>query len=95
MIPLNQALRASPVLASITDRIQQSQQMLATILPLVPQGLRAHLLAGPLDHAVWCLLVSNPSVASKLRQLSPALLAALRSAGFEVAQLRFKVHQQR
>lgn len=95
MIPLNQALRASPALASIVDRIQLSQQMLATILPLVPPGLRPHLLAGPLDDAVWCLLVSNPSVASKLRQLNPALLAALRSAGFQVTQLRLKVRNSR
>ena len=95
MIPLNQALRASPVLANIADRIQQSQRMLATILPLVPPGLRPHLLAGPIDDAVWCLLVSNLSVASKLRQLSPALLAALRSEGFEVEQLRFKIRNTR
>jgi len=95
MIPLNQALRASPVLASIADRIAQSQQMLATVLPLVPAGLRPHLLAGPIDDAVWCLFVSNPSVASKLRQLSPALLVALRSAGYGVEHLRFKVRSSR
>jgi hypothetical protein len=91
MIPLNQAVQASPVLSGITQRIQQSQQMLATILPLLPAALRQQVWAGPLDGTSWCLFVGNPSVGTKLRQLTPALLAALRQSGMGVEQLRLKV----
>ena len=93
MIPLNQAVHASPVLAHITDRIQQSQHLLTVIAPLLPPGLRPHVSAGPVDESQWCLFVSNPSVGSKLRQLTPALLAALRQSGSEVSHLRIKVRQ--
>jgi len=93
MIPLKQAVQASSVLAQITQRIQQSQQMLATIQPLLPVGLRSQVSPGPVDENTWCLFVTNPAVASKLRQLSPALLAALRTAGWGVANLRLKVQR--
>jgi hypothetical protein len=91
MIPLNQAFRASPVLSSIADRIQQSQQMLTHVLPLVPPGLRAHIQAGPVDESAWCLLIRNPSVSSKLRQLTPALLAHLRVQGYDIQTIRIKM----
>jgi len=39
----------------------------------------------------WCLLVSNPAVGTKLKQLTPALLAALRTNGQTITQLRIKV----
>jgi hypothetical protein len=91
MIPLKQAVMASAVLSSITQRIQQSQQMMTTIQPLLPAGLRSQVTPGPVDEAAWCLFVTNPAVASKLRQLTPTLLAALRSAGWSVNNLRLKV----
>lgn len=93
MIPLNQAVRASPFLAHITDRIQQSQHMLAVVAPLLPPALRPHVSAGPVDESSWCLFVSNPSVGSKLRQLTPALMAALKQSGAAVSHLRIKVRQ--
>jgi hypothetical protein len=43
------------------------------------------------DDESWCLLVSNPAVGSKLRQLAPALLTTLQRGGFSVQRLRFKV----
>jgi hypothetical protein len=91
MIPLKQAVLASSVLSGITQRIQQSQQMLATIQPLLPVGLRSLVQAGPVDENTWCLFVANPAVASKLRQLAPALLAALCTAGWGTKNLRLKV----
>lgn len=91
MYSLHQAVHASPVLAQVAERVRQSKKMLEVIQPLMSPGLRAHVQAGPVDEASWCLLVSNPAVGSKLKQLGPALLAALRSKGFDVPRLRIKV----
>lgn len=91
MFSLHQAVYASPVLAQVAERIRQSQQMLEVIRPLMAPGLRAHVQAGPVDEESWCLLVSNPAVGTKLKQLSPALLAALRTKGFDVPRLRIKI----
>jgi hypothetical protein len=91
MIPFNQAAQASPVLAQITERIRQSQHMRAVIDPVLPPGLRPHVSAGPLDNGTWCVLVGNPAVGSKVRQLTPTLLQALQQAGLDVQRLRLKV----
>ena len=91
MFSLQQAARNAPTLAHLFDRIRHSEQMLHVVQPLLPPGLRAQVQAGPLDDASWCLLVSNPAEGAKLKQLTPALLAALRHAGFEVPELRIKV----
>ena len=93
MIPLKQAVLASSVLSGITQRIQQSQQMLATIQPLLPVGLRSQVQAGPVDENTWCLLVGNPAAANKLKLLTPHLTAALRQAGFVCEQVRIKVQK--
>ena len=88
---LQQAVQANSVLARVADRIRQSEQMLALIRPLLAPGLRAQIQAGPVDEESWCLLVGNPAVGTKLRQLTPALLTALRTAGYAVPRLRLKV----
>ena len=75
----------------MADRIRLSQQMLSVVLPLIPAGLRPHLQPGPVDETTWCLLIRNPSVGTKLRQLTPALLAALRSEGYTIDTLRIKI----
>ena len=93
MIPLEQAVRASSVLSAITQRVAQSQQLLRLVLPLLPPPLRDQVSAGALDDGVWCLLVHNPAVGSKLRQLAPALLQALQASGQPVNALRFKVRK--
>ncbi len=91
LFSLQQAFQAHPELARVADRIRQSQQMLTLIRPLLQPGLRSQIQAGPVDEDSWCLLVGNPAVGTKLRQLEPALLAALRSGGFNVPRLRIKV----
>ena len=88
---LQQAVEANSMLAQVAQRIRQSEQMLAVIRPLLTPGLRAQIQAGPVDQESWCLLVGNPAVGTKLRQLTPALLAALRTAGYPVPRLRLKV----
>ncbi|NIC40146.1 hypothetical protein [Aquabacterium sp. A08] len=95
MFSLQQAVTASPVLAQVAERVRRSQQMLQTIRPLLPPGLRAQVQAGPVDDNGWCLLVGNPAVGSKLKQLTPALMAALRQANLGVPQLRIKVQAAR
>jgi hypothetical protein len=40
------------------------------------------------------LVVDNNAVASKVRQLLPALLAQLRSKGWDVAEIRIKVSRE-
>jgi len=88
---LDQAVNASPVLANMAKRMRLSQHMLDVIRPLLPPALRSQLQAGPLDDESWCVLVSNPAVGVKLRQLTPALMAALRSDGQTIQQIRIKV----
>ena len=88
---LNQAVDASPVLSQMAQRVRLSQHLLERVRPLMPPGLRGQVLAGPVDDESWCLLVSNPAVATKLKQLVPALLAALRNDGQTVQRLRIKV----
>ncbi|MEN9385114.1 MAG: hypothetical protein RI959_785 [Pseudomonadota bacterium] len=91
MFSLQQAVQASPALAQVAERVRQSQAMLTAIQPILPAGLRAHVKAGPVDDESWCLLVSNPAVGTKLKQLAPALLAALRTARLPAPRLRIKV----
>ena len=88
---LQQAFQAHPELARVAERIRQSQQMLAVISPLLQPGLRARVQAGPVDEDSWCLLVGNPAVGTKLKQLSPTLLATLQRAGYPIQRLRIKV----
>jgi hypothetical protein len=88
---LQQAVAAAPALAQLTQRIQQSQAMLAVVHPLLPAPLRPLVRSGPLEEGAWCLLVANPAVGTKLRHLTPALLAALRTKGHTVERLRIKV----
>jgi hypothetical protein len=91
MFSLQQAVTASPILAQVTERVRRSQQMMRTITPLQHPARRSKEPAGPLDEEGWCLLVGNPAVGTKLKQLTPALMAALRQADLGVPRLRIKV----
>ena len=94
MFSLQQAFSASPTLARMAERVRLSQAMLETLQPHLPSSLRSGVQAGPIDDdGSWCILVANPSAATKLRLLQPALLSALRVAGHAVPQLRIKVRK--
>lgn len=86
-----QATQQSPTLARLAELAAESTAKLQCVAPLLPSGLRNYVKAGPVDGAVWCLVVDNNSVASKVRQLLPALLAQLRSKGWNVSEIRLKV----
>lgn len=91
-VSLLQASQESPTLARLSELALDSVSRLKAIEPLLPAALRSAITAGPIEGSTWCLLVSSTAVAAKLRQLQPALLAQLRTRGWEVGAIRLKVH---
>lgn len=90
-ISLHQAAQASPLLANLAELTRDSQARLRAIEPLLPATLRSAVVAGPIDGDSWCLLVSNATVAAKLRQLVPSMLSTLQRNGWAVGTVRIKV----
>lgn len=90
-VTLHQAASASPTLARLTALAKDSNERLKAIKGLMPEALWSTIQAGPIDGSSWCLLVNNNAVSAKLRQLSPALLAHLRTKGWDVTTIRLKV----
>lgn len=86
------AVENSPTLARLTLLTRDSSSRLAAVLPLVPPLLRPSLQAGPIEGSTWCLLVGSNAAAAKVRQLLPAMAAHLRTKGWDVAEIRLKVH---
>lgn len=91
MLSLEQAVVASPSLAALQQRIQDSQRCLEWVKPVLPAALQSHIKAGPIQDSEWCLLVGNASVSAKLRQLLPSLLATLMQHGAQINAIRIKV----
>jgi hypothetical protein len=94
-ISLQQATRESETLSRLCDLAEESAQRLKSIESLLPGSLRAGVHAGPIDGAVWCLLLDNNAVAAKVKQLLPALQAHLRAKGWEISAIRLKVQTGR
>ena len=90
-LPLAAALNRSEALASLLQRMKGSKDRYQAISGLLPVGLLADVRPGPLDEAAWVLLVANASAAAKVRQLLPALQAALAAAGFPQPAVSIKV----
>jgi hypothetical protein len=88
---LLQASQDAPTLSRLMDLSNESVARLKAIQTLLPPALRSGLQAGPIEGDSWCLLVPNNAVAAKMRQMLPALLAHLRSKGWEVNAIRLKV----
>ncbi|MEI7515861.1 MAG: DciA family protein [Betaproteobacteria bacterium] len=86
-----QAGLKSPTLARLADLSAQSEARRTCIDTLIPAMLRSSIKAGPIEDGVWCLVVDNTAVASKLRQLLPKLESHLRSKGWDVNAIRIKV----
>jgi len=91
MLSLEQAVDSAPSLAALQQRIRESQRCLEWIQPALPIGLRSQIKAGPIQETEWCLLVSNASVSTKLRQLLPMLLTILGDNGAQISSIRIKV----
>ena len=79
------------MLARLTDLTRDSVARLGAIQDLIPAALRSSVQAGPIDGAVWCLLINNTATAAKMRQLLPALESHLRSKGWNIDSIRLKV----
>ncbi|WP_399678684.1 DciA family protein [Xenophilus sp.] len=90
-LSLHEAAESSPTLSGLMARVREAQACLQAIRPLLPPGLRAGVQAGPVEEGRWCLLVDGSATAAKLRQMTPMLLAHLRSQGFGIDALRIKV----
>jgi hypothetical protein len=90
-ISLEQAAKESPALAQVVGQAREAADRLRAIQELMPTNLRPLVKAGPIEGDGWCLLVSNNSAATKLRQLLPALQAHLRSKGWNVQHIRLRV----
>jgi len=90
-LPLSAALSQNEALNSLLRRMHDSRARLDTVATLLPESLRSAVRPGPLDDAGWVLLVNDSSAAAKLRQLMPALEAALLTGGWPVVPVRIKV----
>lgn len=87
------ALEQSAALKSLRARIEESQQRHAAALAAVPESLRPHLRAGPVDDEGWTLLAANAAVAAKTRQWQPQIEAALAARGWIGGALRVRVQR--
>ncbi|HNV60516.1 MAG TPA: hypothetical protein PKH72_12750 [Rhodoferax sp.] len=89
-----QATQDSPTLARLTSLATESSTRLELIQALIPLGMRPSVRPGPIEGAVWCLILDNNSIASKIRQLLPAFESHLRAKGCDVSAIRVKVVKQ-
>jgi hypothetical protein len=90
-ISVLEAADASPTLGRLAALARESGERLKAVESLIPAPLRQRVKPGPIDGADWCLLVEGNAAAAKLRQVVPALLAHLRSRGWEINVIRLKV----
>lgn len=91
-VTLLQASQDSPTLGRLLELNRDSIARLQSIESLIPPALRGSVKAGPIDGAVWCLLLDNNAAAAKMRQLLPMLQSRLLSAGWAVESIRLKVN---
>jgi hypothetical protein len=88
---LGESLEGHDVLAGLLARVRASQARLDALAEVLPEILRPHLRAGPLDDESWTLLAANAAVAAKLRQLLPTLCETLAAKGWQATAIRVKV----
>lgn len=86
-----EATASEPVLSGLAALAVESGERLCAIRKLLPEGLRQAVQPGPIQGDTWCLLVTNPSALTKLRNHAPALVRELQSKGYEVSAIRVKI----
>lgn len=89
--PIGEALARSAPLASLRQRLGDSQARFDAVREVLPPPLRPHVRPGPLDDEGWTLLAANAAVAAKLRHLQPLIEDGLRRSGWPPRALRVKV----
>jgi hypothetical protein len=90
-LALDDALRQSPSLAALLQRVRESEARWAAARGALPDALAAAVRPGPIDEGQWTLLATSGAAASKLRQCLPGLAAALRARGWSELAMRVKV----
>jgi hypothetical protein len=90
-LPIGTVLDDSEPLARLAQRIRESRLRLEAVAPLMPAALRQSVRPGPVDDTQWCLLVSNASVAAKIRQWVPAFENALIERGWKPTAIKIRI----
>ena len=90
-VPVLKAMSQAPGLAGLAQQAKHSADCLRLVTPLIPISMRSGVQAGPLEENQWCLIAANSAVAAKLRQLTPAIAAHLRTHGKNVQEIRIKI----
>lgn len=88
---IGEALARSEPMALLASRMRESQTRLTCIQSLLPEPMRGHVSAGPVDDTAWALLVSSSAIAAKLRQLIPTLQEELQSCGFAPKSMQVRL----
>ncbi|MET0381873.1 MAG: hypothetical protein ABW032_00455 [Burkholderiaceae bacterium] len=89
--PIGESLAGADGLAGLLARVRASQARLEALADVLPDPLRQHVRAGPLDDQGWTLLALNAAVAAKLRHLLPLLAETLVAKGWQATSIRVKV----
>lgn len=90
-VSLEQAAGEAPALGSLLQRIQHLQACARCIETAIPPAMRAHIHYGAVENGEWCILVNNPAVAAKARQLIPIWIKRLQNDGMEVTSIRLRL----
>lgn len=90
-LTVQQAVGNSPSLARLAELVQDANNRLKAIEPLIPENLRPSIKAGPIEGDSWCLLVNGNAAAAKTRQLIPLLQASLSRQGWKVTSIRLRI----
>jgi hypothetical protein len=73
------------------QRMRLSESRLQRLLAIIPKGLHRQITAGPADEGSWTILVASPAVAAKVRQILPAMTAAVAQQEQRAVLIRVKV----
>lgn len=86
-----QWLRQDPQWAGILQSVEQSKRIAQILQRHFAPAMAAQIVPAGLRGDTLVLTTASAALAAKCRQLEPSLLAALRTAGFAVKQLRWQV----
>jgi hypothetical protein len=89
--PLLIAIQGTPKMAALIELNKESSARFKSIEPLIPGTLRFLIQPGPIEGSTWCLILDNSAVASKVRQILPAIISHLRCKGRDIDSVRLKV----
>jgi len=85
------AIEGSASLASLLQGHRRSHDCFERVRPCLPFALRDSVRTGPIEAGRWTLFAENSSVAAKLRQLVPDLLAAAAAHDPAITELRIRI----